>query len=304
MKGVIIILFHEITLQDKQIFDEVFKRLQYCGSECTFTNLFIWRSCYNINFTREDGFLILNVCKDNECFILPPFGGEIEKLPALFEKIHKQLGDFEIRGIYRDIIEEYESIMPGKFLYTLDRDNSDYIYLSSSLAQLSGRKYHQKKNHANSFRKNYPNYRYLPISEDLIPECLMFAEKWHKVKQAENPEDESLLCESCAIKEALNNFKTLGITGGVIMIDGQIEAMTFGEMVNKDMAVIHVEKANPEIRGLYTVINQEFCQRAWSEAKYINREEDMGIEGLRRAKSSYHPKYLLDKFTAKVTFGE
>jgi hypothetical protein len=112
-----------------------------------------------------------------------------------------------------------------------------------------------------------------------------------------------LRCELCAIKEALNNFDLLGIKGGAVIIDGQVEAMTFGEMIIPDMAIIHVEKANPEIRGLYTVINQEFCQRAWSGVKCINREEDMGLEGLRKAKLSYHPKYLLDKFVTKVDFG-
>ena len=297
------ILFRDITLKDKHIFDDVFNRLQYIGSECTFTNLFIWRSCYDIHWCMDDGFFIIQVCRDNECFILPPFGGELEKFPSILKKLYDHLGAYEIRGIYRDTIEEFEAVLPGKFTFTIDRTNSDYIYLASNLATLAGRKYHQKKNHVNSFRKTYPNYTYVPMNKDNAIDCLKFAEKWNEVKNEEVGED-SLRCEMIAIREALTNFEALKIVGGIIYIDDKIEAMTFGEKTGKDAAVIHVEKANPEIRGLYAVINQEFCQRAWADVKYINREEDMGLQGLRKAKLSYHPKYLLDKFVAKVDFGE
>ena len=296
-------MFKEITLADKPIFDDFFKRSKYSGSECTFTNLFIWRSCYDILWAMEDGFLLIKVCRNKENFFLPPFCGEDENLPGILKKLYDYAGPYQIRGVYREIIERFEDVLPGKFIFTLDRSNSDYIYLSANLASLAGRKYHQKKNHVNAFRKAYPNYRYLPMTEDITGECLEFAKRWNEQRE-DAEDDESLRCEMCAITEALNNFTALGIKGGAIIIDGQVEAMSFGEQLNADTAVIHVEKANPEIRGLYAVINQEFCQRAWSEIKYINREEDMGIEGLRRAKLSYHPKYLLDKFVTDVDFGE
>lgn len=296
-------MFKKIALADKPVFDEVFNRLQYLGSECTFTNLFIWRDCYDICWAQEDGFLLIQVLRDDTSFVLPPFGGKVEDLPSVLKKLYGKFGAFEMRGIYRDIIEEIEEVMPEKFTFTLDRSNSDYIYRVSNLATLSGRKYHQKKNHANAFRKAYPNYKYVPMSKEIIKDCLEFSELWNKEKD-EQEFDESLHCERLAIIEALNNFDVLGFRGAAIFIDGQVEAMTFGEKITNDTAVIHVEKANPNIRGLYTVINQEFCQREWSDLKYINREEDMGLEGLRKAKLSYHPKYLLDKFVAKIDFGE
>ena len=300
----IAILFREITLADKPMFDDFFKRSKYCGSECTFTNLFIWRSCYDILWAQEDGFLLIKVCRDEQDFLLPPFGGEDASLPMLLQKLFKELGSFEMRGIYREIVEKFEDVLPGYFTFVLDRANSDYIYLSANLASLAGRKYHQKKNHVNAFRKAYPNYRYLPINSDITDECLKFAKKWNEERVLQEDDADSLQCEMRAIEEALKNFDALGIKGGAIIIDGQVEAMTFGEQITADTAVIHVEKANPEIRGLYAIINQEFCQRAWAEIKYINREEDMGLEGLRKAKMSYHPKYLLDKFVTKVSFGE
>ncbi|MDR3349584.1 MAG: phosphatidylglycerol lysyltransferase domain-containing protein [Acidaminococcales bacterium] len=296
------ILFRDITLADKPVFDDVFRRVQYSGSECTFTNLFIWRSCYDIRWAWEDGFLLIQVTREKERFLLPPLGGEDAALPSVLEKLCAHFGPFEMRGIYREIVEKLEDILPGRFAFYLDRSNSDYIYLADNLASLAGRKYHQKKNHVNSFRKAYPNYRYLPMDKNITVDCLAFAQEWKESRDGAES-DESLLCEMSAITEALTNFGALGIQGGVIVIDGKVEAMTFGEMLNADTAVIHVEKANPAIRGLYAVINQEFCQRAWAQVKYINREEDMGIEGLRKAKLSYQPKYLLDKFTAKINFG-
>jgi hypothetical protein len=294
-------LFNDITLADKPFFDAAFARAGYGGSECTFTNLFIWRSCYNIKWATEDGFLLIEVEREQEKFVLPPFGGADSDLPGVLEKLYRHFGIFEMRGIYREVVEKLEDLLPGRFNYILDRSNSDYIYTTANLASLAGRKYHQKKNHANSFRKAYPDYRYMPMNKEHTASCLEFAKRWNSGRDKAD-DAESLRCEMCAIEEAMGNFESLGITGGLITIDGQVEAMTFGEMITPEMAVIHVEKANPEIRGLYAVINQEFCQRAWSGAKYINREEDMGLDGLRRAKLSYHPKYLLDKFVAKINF--
>jgi hypothetical protein len=241
------------------------------------------------------------VTRDKERFLLPPFGGEDAALPGILKKLRDCFGPFKMWGIYREIVEKLENILPGRFSFKLDRNNSDYIYLAEDLASLAGRKYHQKKNHANSFRKACPDYRHLPLDKNVTAECLAFAKKWNEEKTDAGNGD-SLRCEMCAITEALTNFEALGIQGGVIVIDGEVQAMTFGEMINADTAVIHVEKANSAFRGLYAVINQEFCQMAWPEAKYVNREEDMGIEGLRRAKLSYHPRYILDKFTAKIDF--
>ncbi len=298
-----VIKFCDITLNDKPVFDNFFEKAQYAGSECTFTNLFIWRRCYNIHWTQEDGFLLIEVLRDNEWFILPPFGGKDENLPGILAKIYKQFGTFEMRGIYKESMERLERVLPQRFQFIPDRDNSDYIYASDDLANLSGRKYHQKKNHANSFRKAYPDYQYVSMTGAMAKDCIDFARNW-KESRVNEEDPESLECEMFAIEEALNNFDFLGIKGGVILINGKIEAITFGEIINKETAIIHVEKANPEIRGLYAVINQEFCRHEWSGLKYINREEDMGLEGLRKAKESYHPAFMLDKYTACVDMGE
>ncbi len=248
--------------------------------------------------------MLIQVCRDDESFVLPPFGGEEKNLPVIMQKLYDKYGAFEMRGIYDVTINRLNTFFADKLDFVTDRANSDYIYLSSDLAALAGRKFHQKKNHVNSFRKTYPGYQYLPMDSSMAEECIAFAQNWKDQRElAEEQDDESLRCELCAIKEALNNFDALGIKGGVILIDGKVEAMTFGEQINHDTAVIHVEKANPAIRGLYATINQEFCQREWSNVRYINREEDMGIEGLRKAKESYNPVFLLNKYTTLVDMG-
>ena len=159
---------------------------------------------------------------------------------------------------------------------------------------LAGRKYHGKKNHCNAFVKEYPDYVYEEMNRSNIDECIAFGDMWCERRMGDDP---SLVCEKCAIHEALNNFEALKLRGGVIRIGGKVEAFSFGEKINDNTAVLHVEKANPEIRGLYSVINRDFAKNAWGDVTYLNREEDMGIEGLRMAKESYKPEFMVKKYS-------
>ncbi|MEG1413107.1 MAG: phosphatidylglycerol lysyltransferase domain-containing protein [Acidaminococcaceae bacterium] len=287
--------FKHIALEDKPIFDRYFSEQVYNGSECTFTNLFIWRSCYDINWTINHEALLIKVTRNNVTFLLPPFGGSAETLPLIFNELKLTFvgQQLEIRGIYEETITSWQKNLPDIVAFTEDRDNWDYVYLQEKLATLAGRKYHSKKNHLNAFKKDQPDYLYEEITPANIEECIAFADLWCERRIGN---DASLGCEFCAIKEALRNMTILKICGGLIRINGKVEAFTFGEKLNQQMAVIHVEKANPDIRGLYTAINQEFCQNAWSAVTYINREEDMGIEGLRKAKESYNPELMVKKY--------
>ncbi len=175
-----------------------------------------------------------------------------------------------------------------------DRDNSDYIYLAENLINLPGNKYHRKKNHVNRFSKNH-EFEYQTLDENLAESFLGLQENWCELKKC--VEDPALLQEDRAIYEALSNYKELGFRGGAISIESKVEAFALGEPLSGDTAVIHVEKANPEIPGLYAAINQLFCAREWSEMKYINREQDLGLDNLRKAKKSYYPDHLVEKYT-------
>jgi len=183
---------------------------------------------------------------------------------------------------------------PWEVLVKEDRNNFDYIYNTEDLIELKGRKYHSKKNHINRFISNN-NFIYQPIDTDILNECLEFEKEW--CRQRNCSENEELMAEQQAIQEALLNYQKLKLKGGVIKIDGRVEAFTFGEGINDCTAVVHIEKANPNINGLYAVINQQFCLHELSGYKYVNREEDMGIEGLRKSKQSYHPVRLDKKYS-------
>ena len=136
---------------------------------------------------------------------------------------------------------------------------------------------------------------YEPIGPDNYEECKAFGDEWCEKRVGE---DESLRCEQCAIHEAIDNFEALGLRGGAIRVNGKIEAFSFGKKINDDTAVLHVEKANPDIRGIYAAINKEFAEHAWGDVVYLNREEDMGHEGLRTAKESYHPEFMIKKYSS------
>ena len=293
-------MFEEITLADRAKIEAFFRCRRYEGSECTFTNLFMWRDCYKIRRAFDEHALYVMAEREGEPFFLAPFVDETSYLPVAVKKLI-EVAEFvgaknQFRGVYAEIKQEIEAAFPGKFTFTADRENFDYMYLTENMINLSGRKLHGKKNHLNAFKREFPNHQYYPLTQEWVEPCLAFAAKWCEGRPDKN--DPSLQCEQCAIKHVLTNLDKLPIKGGVLVVNGQVEAFSFGEFINEDTVLIHVEKANPEIRGLYAAINQQCCEHAWPDSKFVNREEDMGLEGLRRAKESYQPAYLLEKFVA------
>lgn len=258
----------------------------------------MWRQCFSTERAVEDDFLLIKGRSDEQTFILPPFGENLEGLEKILDKaidyFHQNNLPFIMKGVPPKVVELLEIIKPGYFQYQGDRDSYDYVYNAQDLIELKGRKYHRKRNHIHNFKKNYQHYQYLPLTEELIPACIETTIEWCEKKECDdNP---TLHCEKCAVLEGLNNFNYLELQGGVILIDNKVEAFTFGEKLNQDTAVIHVEKGNTEINGIYAVINQEFCLQQWQEMKYINREEDLGILGLRKAKESYYPVKMGEKY--------
>ena len=206
-------------------------------------------------------------------------------------------GPFEFHGIYESTMERFKRTMPEITEYTEDRDNWDYVYDREKLATLSGRKYHSKKNHYNAFIKEHPDYVYEEINAANKDECIAFGKAWCAQRAETDP---TIKCEACAIEEGLNNMEFLKISGGLIRLDGQVKAFTFWEKVSEHTAVVHVEKADPNVRGLFTAINKDFVQNAWPDVQFINREEDMGKEGLRKAKESYNPIFMVKKYNTII----
>lgn len=195
-----------------------------------------------------------------------------------------------VTPVSKDLLEE---AFPGEFTYIPERDYFDYIYLREDLATLKGKKFQAKRNHVNKFKKQYV-YEYVPLTSELIPECLELEAKWYKANRTDADQEE-LREERQSMIFALQHFKELDLMGGAIRIDNQLVAFTFGSPINQDTFGVHVEKADTHYDGAYSIINQEFASRIPEQYLYINREEDLGIPGLRQAKLSYNPAILLPK---------
>lgn len=291
--------FKPLELEDRTFLHDFIWRSQPETSELTFTNLFIWRKHYGFQWsTLGEWLLVISRAPGRESLALPPLGPAPRREP-----LRAVLGWLSERGKALDprveragamLVSEVEA--GGEFVAEPARDQFDYIYRTSDLIDLAGSRYHAKRNHIALLAERHP-YSYARLDESHIIPCLNLAEAWCSFKRCD--EDMGLKDEWDAVREALGHYPRLDLRGGVILIEGRVEAFALGELLNERTAVIHIEKANPEIPGLYAAINQEFCRNEWSSVPFLNREQDLGEEGLRKAKLSYHPAQFLEKFTIR-----
>jgi hypothetical protein len=289
--------FKPIEIQDKPLFDEFLAKDPPQVSELTFTNLFIWRHHYQPAWAEWNGcILILFHPQKGSAYGLCPFGpgDKSSGLEVLCRELAKETGEVRVCRVGEEFVAN--QVDPAAYEVVPDRDNSDYVYLAKDLINLSGNKYHRKKNHMNQFIKNHA-FEYRPLDGELVKRVLGMQEAWCQIRECVLKPD--LLAEDFAVHEALTHFGELGYQGGAILINSAVEAFSLGEPLNRDTAVIHIEKANPDILGLYAAINRLFCLNSWSNVTYINREQDMGVEGLRKAKESYYPHHMVNKYTLK-----
>lgn len=287
--------FKELEFEDKEIFDSYLRKDPPLISELTFTNLFIWRHKHRPAWrVAEECLLILFQPEGQSPFGIFPVGeGDKKKaLDLLSEELGKVTPDVRICRVDEERVRS--QVDSERFTIVSDRDNSDYVYAAEDLIRLSGNKYHRKKNHLNQFVKKN-TYEYKPLNGELVDACLEMQEAWCRLREC--VEDPGLSSEDLTIREALTRFGKLDYCGAAILMDGQVEAFSLAEPLNQDTVVVHFEKANPEVPGLYAAINQFFCSNAWSHMKYVNREQDLGIEGLRKAKESYYPHHMINKYT-------
>ncbi len=291
--------FKHLSLHDRS---EVHARIMAFGpriSELTFTNLFIWHALYQTEWSVYRDWLFIIGSRDGEPFALPPVGPGPRKkaVVELMQYLEKERGAAKPHLERADdtLIQDLEN--DPAFSVQPMREQYDYVYRSRDLIELTGNRYHSKRNHINSMQKKY-RFRYEPMKEIYVHQCTELVEKWCGIKRCE--EDMNLLGEWDAVGEILAHYQALGVRGGVILIEDRVAAFAFGEMLNPTTAVIHIEKADPEIGELYAVINQQFTAHEFSNALFINREQDLGQPGLRTAKMSYHPDHLVEKFRITV----
>jgi len=290
--------FQPLSPEDRPLIQGYLWSDQPETSELTFTNLFIWRSLFRWQWSVDREWLLLLGQKEGQDpFFLQPVG------PGSRLEVSRRACDWlrTERGVLRPRIERADAKFVGELSAEADfevsplREHFDYVYRTSDLKDLKGSKYHAKRNHINRFLQNFGRaYEFVPIGPDNLSLCLDFQERWCELKRC--AEDMNLLDEWAAVRAALEDYAVLEVKGAAILIEGRVEAFTFGELLNAETAVVHIEKANPEIPGLYAVINHEFCRKYWSSVPFINREQDLDEEGLRKAKMSYHPFRLVEKF--------
>jgi hypothetical protein len=288
--------FKPIQLEDRIHIHQILAAYQPQTSELTFTNLFIWRSYYGFRWSMyKDWLCIIGSTDTHQTYALPPIGPPsrvhvTRELIAWLKDEKKQKQASIERADTRLVSELSESK-----IFTVEpiREHYDYVYRSSDLTSLAGKKYHAKRNYISKFQRTFV-YTYEPLTDTHIRSCLELIEVW--CGQHRCVEDMNLFGEWEAVGEALVHFNDLELHGGVILIDGKVEAFTLGELLNDTTAVVHVEKTNPEMRELYAVINQKFVEQNWRIVPYINREQDLGKPGLRKAKLSYYPDHLVEKF--------
>ena len=259
--------------------------------ETNFVNLFIWQSVYHNKYAVKDGILFVKSGKDERKNFRLPFGCDIKKgLDFLREYCG---GEDPVLWIQQG--ERFKEIQPyinENYQLIEHRNAFDYIYLQSDLAGLSGKKYHSKRNHISAFSKQYC-WEYKEITKDNINDILECAQQWYTANA--DRYDKYMQCEHQGIKTILDNMNMLCVKGGAIYIEGKVVAFTLGSPINDEIFDVHIEKALPEYATAYTVINNEFA-KTLGDYKYINREDDMGLEGLRKAKFSYKPEILLKKY--------
>ncbi len=293
--------FQPIDIQMKALVERYTKPWCLQCSEYTFTNLFMWGQGEGIRVAEYNGALFIAASWENSPFMFAPltenpegdYAAALADAVAYFRKIGAEPSFRAICGPIKAAFERCSG-----FVLEEDRDNSDYVYSMESLLTLSGKKLHGKRNHINQFRAQYGDVaEYVEITPDMLGECMGVYCEWLSGKDASEP---GVLSEKEAIQRILTHMDTLGVKGGGIRIQGKLAAFTLGEQINDEIAVIHIEKADSGIPGLYTIINQQFVEHAWTKVKYINREEDMGLEGLRRAKLSYNPAFMIDKFHGRL----
>lgn len=293
--------FHPLALTDCEAVRRQIHSTDCRNCDLNYMNLMSWRFVYQTELAFHQDWLVFRFKVDNAFAYLPPIGlgdwNDILLEVMADARAHNE--EFRLMGVCPHSLERLNETMPDRFVWTSDRNYTDYIYLRESLAQLGGKKLQPKRNHINRFERLYPDYEFSPLTDDDFAECLMLAEKWRSEKEDEAVR-QGALNEQGSLRFCFENWERLCGRGGVLRVGGKIVAFTYGAGINYDTFDVCMEKADVEYEGAFTMINREFVRSLPENYIYINREEDLGIEGLRRAKLSYQPHFLLHKHTVKL----
>lgn len=287
--------WNPLKLQDGPIFREYLQKQSYAYSQYNFTTMYLWEKMTGAKWQIVEDCLCVVMKIKNCTFAMFPVGaGDVHKA---IEALRHEFSDCLFFGMLTNEMVEQMRNWYDNLQITPRRDSYDYVYLREKLVTLSGKKLHGKRNHINKFKSLYA-FDYHPFSKEFAKDCMALEQRWLDSK--EDMSEFSKECEFDAVRKSVEEFEDLGCRGGVLTVDSKVIAFTIGEMLTADTALIHMEKADGEYQGAYPMINQQFCQHEFSEAIWIDREEDMGLESLRKAKLSYVPEKLVEVQTVVI----
>ncbi|MBQ4153357.1 MAG: DUF2156 domain-containing protein [Oscillospiraceae bacterium] len=282
-----------IELEDQSWIKPLLEASDYRGSLYSFGSNYIWGKQYHTLVGRFEDRYIVCAGKKEPTFLFPAGSSSLKNaIEAIMAHCEENEIPFRMHGILEEAKAELEAAFPGKFNFIEDRDSFDYIYTTESLSTLAGKKLHAKRNHINQFMQG--NWSFEEITPENQAECLEMNAAWCRENGCS--EDKSKQKEACAVQRAFDHYEALGFRGGLLRLDGKVVGYTMGEPLNSDTFVVHFEKAFADVRGAYPAVNNLFVKNCLGDFRYVNREEDMGIEGLRKAKLSYYPEILQTEY--------
>lgn len=290
--------FKTVELSDKQWVEVITKDLKLSCEYC-FGNMYSYTAKMSVEAANLYGCLSTKCYYDGVLSYCYPVGNgdRIKAIKDIIEDGTARKEPFVIFGVNEKNAEELMTNFKGIFELKLDRDGMDYVYLRQDLAELKGKKYQPKRNHISYFIKNN-NWSYERINDSNIPECIEMSRKWLESFPDYYEHLEDLKDEFKIIQKVFESYDELGYVGGLIRVDGEVIAYTMGEEMSEDSFCVHFEKAFADIRGAYPMINQQFVLNELSKYTYVDREDDLGIENMRKAKLSYYPVDLPEKYDA------
>ncbi len=288
----------EISLSDKSWMQPLYDRSGFRSEEYNFTFNYLWREILSYKVAEYGGFLVQKSDSSRPAYLYPAGSGDVVPVVEAMLQDSKDCGHgFAFYTVLAEQKALLETLFPDKFDFIPIQKYDDYIYTSESLITLAGKKLHAKRNHINRFKAENPDWSYEVITQDNMPEVILMSEEWCRINACNS--QKSLREESHAMRHALNDFFALGLDGGLIRTGGKVVAFSMGDRLTSDTYLVHLEKAFTHVNGAYAIINQQFAQHNCQDYTYINREDDSGDEGLRKAKMSYRPIMRTEKYAAR-----
>ena len=295
--------FHQLTLSDRESMQAVTLPSGRRNCNYTFANLLGWKFRYYTEVCVLENAIVLRYTFDGRRAYMVCTSEELslELIEALFDDSN---GDLTLIGLEDSQVEHF-SLFTSRFSLSVTpiRNQYDYIYRRTDLVTLHGRHLDAKRNHIHRFRAEHPDFEYRPLMPEFFDKCRRLTEIWQKEKKqnANDNKNEIIDAEHQVMETIFSNWDALGMIGGSIFVDGRMVAFTYGSAVTTDTFDVCVEKADRHVEGAFAIINQQFAEHLPEQYIYLNREEDMGIPGLRQAKLSYHPEILLTYNAVHIT---